>query len=315
VLVDCLKSLDEESRHEPLEIIVFDNASTDRTVELIRRDFPEVRLIESKDNVGFAKGNNEALDHASGSYVMFLNPDTIVHPGCIQTLKSFMDENPLTAIAGPKILQPDGRVQVVCARQFPSLLMSIFELSLLRRIFPRSRLFGRYRMEYWDHESGRKVPCILGAAMLVRRDFLDKHGYMDERIPMYYEDVELCKRAWCAGYDVQYLPEAEIDHLVAQSAAVSKQRLALFVLEQGEAYWLYFSDFRGRGTALCFSAIMLVGSLFRILVLLPVLVLGFIMPEGVRQKAHVAHAKYMALLRWSVLSKDPEKVLKRFPLN
>lgn len=315
LLRSCLDSLRIESASEEIETIVLDNASTDDSVKMIRRDYPEVSLIASDENLGFARGNNVAIRETRGEYVFLLNPDTIVQPGCIAKLVGLLDERAEVDIVGPKILQPDGAVQVVCARNFPALATSVFELGLARRLFPHSRIFGRYRMEHWDHQDTRDVPCLLGAAMMIRRSFFERQGFLDEQIPMYFEDIDMCYRVWESGRRICYLSEAEITHFVAQSSSVSRSRISLFVLEQGEAYWLFFRKHRGRFSAGVFTAIMFSGSIYRLLLMSVPLLASPILGDRLRKRIRITSRKYLALFFWSLHSKQPLSVLSRNPFS
>lgn len=315
LLADCLKSLRVEAEANPMEVIVLDNGSGDGSPEMIRTEFPEVQLIISDTNLGFAKGNNVAIKKTTGKYVFLLNPDTVVHEGCLAHLVSSLEDKPDVAMVGPKIFLPDGSIQFTCARNFPSLLAFIFQLSLLKRVFPKNRLYGRYRLEYWDHLDSREVPCLSGAAIMVRRKFFDEDGLLDEQIPMYFEDMDLCYRPQLSGYQVYYCAEAEITHFTAQSSSVSANRTSLLVLEQGEACWLFFKKHKGALYAGIYALIMLVGSVYRMfLMLFPLLISPFL---GNSRRASLVGTfrKYAALFKWSLQSKKPAAILQRYPIS
>lgn len=315
VIGRCLESLAAEAHRQSatglaMEVIVFDNASGDGTVDMVRSQFPHVICIASPKNLGFAAASNTAIRKSRGQFIFLLNPDTEVTSGCTVTLINALQQDPALAIAGPKVLQGD-KIQMVCARQFPSLRASFFELFLIRRLFPHSRIFGRYRIEHWDHETACYIPCVLGAAMMVRRRFFDRHGLLDEQIPMFFEDIDLCARAWQRGWKVRYQPNAQVRHAAGASLGQCQGKVKLSVLEQGQAFWLYFQQYRGKPAAAAFSAIICSGSLFRLGILFLALPLGALITRSRRRATATAIAKYGLLLAWSLGAKDPCAIMSR----
>ncbi len=222
----CLQSLHRDPEG-PSEVFVVDNGSSDGSVDIIKREFPSVKLIENEGNPGFGTANNQALKKCAGELVLILNPDTEVLGGSLKTMTDFFKQNPRAGAVGAKLLNVDGSIQLTCARNFPTLLTEFFWLTTLVRRFPKSRIVGHYLMSYWDHGGKREVNCLSGACIMARMDLLQKLNLFDEDYFMYGEDVDLCYRIKEAGWQIWYLPEAEIIHYgggssekIAEAAAI-----------------------------------------------------------------------------------------------
>jgi GT2 family glycosyltransferase len=211
VLEECIASL-KASSNIPFEVIVVDNASTDGSAEMVRSRSPQVKLIVNSSNLGFIKANNLGIKASKGARVMCLNNDTVVKAGAIEKLSAFMDAHPEAGAVGPKLLNSDGSIQYQCRRGFPTAANSLFYFTGLSRLFPKSKTFSGYLMTYLDDKSVTEVDSLCGAAMLVRREAIDKVGVMDEDYYMYGDDIDWCFRMQKAGWKIFYLPEAEIVH-------------------------------------------------------------------------------------------------------
>lgn len=215
-LRDCLKSaLAADSGSA--EIVVVDNASTDGSVEMLHGEFPDVRLIRNAENLGFAAASNQGIKASSGRYVILLNPDCVVHPGAFTELVRFGDAHPEVGIFGIRILNSNGTVFESC-RRFPTLAAGIFRNAILARLFPNNPYIKEYLMADWDHSEVAEVDWVSGAALVARRETLDKIGLLDERFFMYCEDVDIAYRAKQAGWKVMYFPGATVVHLRARSS-------------------------------------------------------------------------------------------------
>lgn len=217
---DCLNSLFAGGGLRGLcaEVIVVDNASGDGTTETIRAEFPAVRLIESAENLGFARANNRGIAEASGRAVLLLNPDTLVPEGVLQRCVAFLDSrDAATAAMTCRVESPDGTLQRDCSRRLITPWSECCRALLLDRVFPRSDLFNREPMVRWDRSDARPVECLIGAFMLIRRAALDTIGGLDERFFLMYEDVDWCRRAADAGKTLYFWPGAHIVHLGGES--------------------------------------------------------------------------------------------------
>ncbi len=213
----CLTSLSEQAGSVTVEIIVADNASSDETVEMVRREFPKVQLIANDDNLGFAGGTNQGLRIGTGRYLMLLNPDTIVPPGGLQALIDVADACPEAGIVAPKLLNTDGSQQASC-RRFPTIIAAVYRNTLFGRLIPGARSASHYIMGDFDHESQREVDWVSGACMLVRREAFDQVGELDEGFPWGSEDVDYCLRMHQAGWQVLYTPATAITHAIGRSS-------------------------------------------------------------------------------------------------
>lgn len=207
MLAACLASI---FRNPPdgaaLEVIVVDNGSTDGSQALLAADFPQVRLIANRDNVGFAHANNQGLAIAQHDALLLLNSDTAVHPHTLTTLLAFLDHTPTAGAIGPQLLNADGSLQPSCT---PMLTpgREFWRLLFLDRFWPRAS----YPLDQWQTEP-RPVEVIKGACMLLRRAALADSGPLDERFFMYTEEVDLCYRLAQRGWDIWYLPAARVTH-------------------------------------------------------------------------------------------------------
>ncbi|MCL5283199.1 MAG: glycosyltransferase family 2 protein [Armatimonadetes bacterium] len=212
----CLQSLTPLPSEIEMEVLVVDNASSDSSRAMVANEFPGARLIVNKTNLGFCAGNNAALPYVMGRWVLFLNPDTVVHLGALAAMVQYGDAHSEVGIIGPKLLNPDGSLQYSC-RQFPDLAAGFFRKTPLGRLYPKNRYAANYIMSDWDHCSTREVDWLSGAAMITRKSLLDEIGAFDEDYYMFCEDVDLCYRAWKSGWKVVYLPEAVITHRIGRS--------------------------------------------------------------------------------------------------
>jgi hypothetical protein len=213
----CLASLPPALAGLTFEILVVDNASGDGMAAELRATHPEVRVLENPENVGFARGVNRGLAEARGRCLALLNPDTEVAAGAFGRLVAWLDAHPTTGAVGPKILDPDGSVQLSC-RRFPTHWTGLFNrYSLLTRLWPSNPWSRAYLMLDFDHASTRTVDWISGACLVTRRDVVERVGPMDEAFFLFNEDVDWCRRMHAAGYDVVYLPAAECMHAIGAS--------------------------------------------------------------------------------------------------
>jgi GT2 family glycosyltransferase len=186
-------------------------------VESIRRDFPAITIIANEQNRGFAAANNQGFQKAGGQYILFLNPDTIVHKGSLDTLIGFMDNNPDVGACGPKLLNADGTTQP-SVRRFPTFRGALYRHTVFRNLHIFHNSYENWLMKDFDHSRQRDVDQLMGSALLARRSAIEQVGAMDEGFFMYYEEVDLCYRLKAAGWRIVFVPEATITHLGGRSA-------------------------------------------------------------------------------------------------
>ena len=222
-LEQCLRSVAEASRGIAVEVIVVDNASGDGSVEYLRERFPDVTIIASEENLGFARANNLAIRNSHGQYVLLLNPDTIVAEETFRDFISFMDSTPNAGGCGAYMLHTDGSFAPESRRGLPTPFVAFCKMSGLASLFPKSRTFGRYYMRYLNENEVNRIEIMSGAFMFLRRDALDKAGLLDEDFFMYGEDIDLSYRILKAGYNNYFLP-SRILHYKGESTVKSSYR-------------------------------------------------------------------------------------------
>lgn len=222
-LEQCLRSVAEASRGIAVEVIVVDNASGDGSVEYLRERFPDVTIIASEENLGFARANNLAIRNSHGQYVLLLNPDTIVAEDTFRDFISFMDSTPDAGGCGAYMLHTDGSFAPESRRGLPTPFVAFCKMSGLASLFPKSRTFGRYYMRYLSENEVNRIEIMSGAFMFLRRDALDKAGLLDEDFFMYGEDIDLSYRILKAGYNNYFLP-SRILHYKGESTVKSSYR-------------------------------------------------------------------------------------------
>ena len=211
-LEQCLDAVSLAVRNTEAEIFVVDNHSSDDSAEYLASRFPDIPVIENQENVGFSKANNQAIAQARGEYILLLNPDTVIGENSLTTICRFMDENPQAGAVGVKMLDGYGRFLPESKRGFPSPLNSFCKLVGLSELFPYSKRFGGYHLKYLDKNAIHPVPILAGAFMMVRKEAIEKAGYLDECFFMYGEDIDWSYRINSAGYTNYYFPEPIIHY-------------------------------------------------------------------------------------------------------
>lgn len=226
LLKKCLESINSSRGDLQLEIFVVDNASNDGTVEMVKNDFPSVKLIASDKNLGFAKANNLALKQAAGDYVLLLNPDTEIKSDTLTESIAFMKSHPKCGAMGQKMLYPDGKIQP-SIRRFPKILPIILMLSKLPKMLPHLKSVENYLATDFDYGRERIVDQIMGAYMFMPREAIEKIGFLDERFFIWFEEVDYCRRLKAGEFEVWYSPSVSIMHVggksFAQQAIISNQ--------------------------------------------------------------------------------------------
>ena len=217
-VTQCIRSIyKSDLNKDDYEIIVIDNDSHDGTMDGIKENFHQVILHQNDINEGFSKAINKGLSLSKGEYVCILNPDVIIQEKTLSSLLEFYGKTPLLGAVGPKILNSDGTIQHSCKRSFPAPLNSISRLLGLDRLFPKSRIFGKYNLTYLDIEKEHEVDVISGAFMMLPIKILKEIGGFDERFFMFGEDIDICYRIKEAGYKIYYTPITEIIHYKGES--------------------------------------------------------------------------------------------------
>jgi len=228
LLKQCLRSVNSEEStlnsslstvHRSLltEVIVVDNASSDGTVQMLRDEFPDTRVIVNSQNLGFTRANNQALAIARGRYLFLLNPDTELAPNALSAMTAYADAHPRVGIIGPKLFYGDGSLQS-SRRRFPTLATAFLESTIFQQWFPRNRALTRYFMLDTSDDETQDVDWVTGSAMFVRREMYEQVGGFDEQFFMYSEELDWCYRAKQAGWQIMYLPTAQVTHYEGKSS-------------------------------------------------------------------------------------------------
>jgi O-antigen biosynthesis protein len=216
-LEQCLHSVLNASKTVSTEIFVVDNNSVDGSTQVVKEKFPQVHLIENKDNVGFSKANNQAIRLAKGKYILLLNPDTVVEEDTFSRIVRFMDEHPDAGGLGVKMIDGKGNFLPESKRGLPTPWVAFYKMFGLSKLFPKSKKFGKYHLSYLDENETHEVEVLAGAFMLLRKETLDKVGLLDETFFMYGEDIDLSYRITQGGYKNYYFPETTIIHYKGES--------------------------------------------------------------------------------------------------
>ena len=227
-----------------LEVFMIDNASRDNSVEVLRREYPNITLIENNKNVGFGRANNQALPFIKGRYVLLLNTDAFVEPDTLIKTMQYMDKHPRCGMVGVRLVGRDGVLQPSC-RYFPTAWNIFLERTNLKKYFKHAKLIDNMS---WDHTSVRSCDWVPGCYALIRKEVIDQVGLFDPRYFLYYEEVDHCFAAKRAGWEVAYYPDTTVVHIGGESAkheaAISSQSRQIESL-QIESELLFFRKNHG----------------------------------------------------------------------
>jgi GT2 family glycosyltransferase len=297
LLKNCIKSIEEKTVGLTYEIIIVDNDSQDDSVSMVKREYPGCLLVESKKNLGFARGNNEAVKNASGKYILYLNPDTELITNAIYGMFIFLERNTNFGAVGCKLVTADGQIQFTCARTFPTPFNQFCLLSMLNRLFPQSRALSTVEMNYWDHSDSREIDCLSGACIMARKDVIDSLGGFDENYFMYAEDVDLCYRIRKDAWKIYYLCEESIFHYEGASSKQKADKHFSALMQRASNYYFLIKHF-GHIKGMTFKAAVGIGSIIRLIVL-SVLTL-FLILTGPKKISPDIFGKYLTLFLWSI---------------
>lgn len=237
----CLQTVFASEGGLDTRVVVVDNGSTDSSAEMVAAEFPAALLISGHGNVGYPAGNNlglRALGYAGAPdqtaldaprYALLLNPDTELPPRALAEMVAYMDAHPQVGAAGPKLLLPDGSLDLACRRSLPTVEVSFWRLIGFSRLFPRNRRFARYNLTFLDPNKEAEVGALVGAFMIVRREAIQRVGLLDETFFMYGEDLDWCKRIGEAGWKIMYHPQVQVLHVKRAASRQSKRARREFV--------------------------------------------------------------------------------------
>ena len=300
VIADCLASIFDQGG-EDIEVMVVDNCSEDGTIERVRRKFPRAAIVRRETNAGFAPAANLGISQARGERILLLNPDARLRPGALRRLAAALESDPRAGAAGPSLVQSNGALHAYAAKRFPSPWYA-----LARQIGVSELLQSAGRGEALAASLGPgpvAVPCLSGAALMVRRQVFESVGELDEALPMYLEDLDLCARMGGAGLRLLYVPAATVIHDGAYSSSRSWRRDLLFSMEDGQAPWMYQRRYRGRGSAGANTLAIVAGSLLRLTLIMPLLGIARLAGRPADRLGAAIHRAWV-MLRWATGSKS-----------
>ena len=238
LLHNCLKSIYEQAGDVDFEVIVVDNASTDGSAGMVKKNFPDVTLIENSENRGYAAACNQGMRIVDSRYVLILNSDTLIRDSAIEKTLRYAEKHPEAAIVGCQVWEAQDKIQMTCFR-FPSLLNLFLRASGLAKAFKNNRFFGRENMFWWPRDTERQVEVVSGVFMLVRQEAIRQVGLMDEAYFLYYEETDWCYRFSKAGWKMLFWPGARIIHIDGGSHSANQNALKMSVQFQ-KSFFIFF---------------------------------------------------------------------------
>jgi hypothetical protein len=240
-IIKCINSLLPQLNDFDGKIIIIDNDSTDKTISFIKDiDSKSISIIQNKENFGYTKANNQGIKNVKGDYILFLNPDTIVPNNTIKNLLNEIKDDKKLGVIAPQLRFPDGEIQNSC-RRFPRRRDILYDSIGLSKIFNNSKEFNYWKMGDFDHKKSSLVDQPAGAALLIPKMIFDEIGLLDEQFPMFFSDVDLCKRIWDAGYNVRFTIKSFIIH--KGGASVYRKRIKMIVSSHF-SFWKYFNKYK-----------------------------------------------------------------------
>jgi len=288
----CVQSIYANTTGVTFEIIVADGASYDGCGEMIAAEFPKVRFIQCQKNLGFARANNLAFAQSRGNAVLFLNPDTEVVGNALERLFETLNQTSDSGMAGARLLNSDGTVQMSCIQSFPTVWNQMLDADVLRRIFPRSGLWGTGPLSD-GVKSPSLVEVISGACMMIKHSVFRQVSGFDERYFMYSEDLDLCYRVRKAGFGCLYVPDAQIVHHGGGSSNVAPGMFSTVMIRQ--SVFRFMTYHRGRVSAWGYRVVMGISSLIRLPLIAVVNAVS-----GKKIYSGASFRKWIFILRWSV---------------
>jgi GT2 family glycosyltransferase len=220
LLKETIRSVYSIYKEKDFQLIVVDNASSDGSSEMVKKEFPKIDLIESKTNIGFSAGNNLAREKAKGDIILFLNPDIIVKGNAIQKCLEILVKTPELGAITCKVMLPDGRLDYSCHRGLPTTWNTFCYWTGLSKIFSKSHFFAGYKVTYLSTNESHYIDCISGTFLMIKRDLLEKINWWDEDYFWNGEDIELCYRLKKAGYKIWYESTESIIHYKGSSSGL-----------------------------------------------------------------------------------------------
>lgn len=292
---DCLTSIFATPPDLDFEVVVIDSGSFDECGAMIKRGFPHVTFIQSKENVGFSRANNLAFQQTRGKYLLFLNPDTEVLGSGVRILFEHARMLPRAGAVGCKLLNTDRSLQTSCVQSFPTIINQVLDSEFLRQVSPRAALWGMAPL-YSSKDQPLEVEAIVGACIMMKREVFEHIGLFSTDYFMYAEDIDLCYKARQQGYVNYYVPNASIVH--HGDGAVGRAKSNFAVVMAVESVWRFLRKYRGATYAFLFRQAMLLGALGRLFLLFSRKIL--LKLRGSQSESAPSWAKWKAIARWCI---------------
>jgi hypothetical protein len=292
----CIASILEWTSGIRFEIVVIDSGSFDGVGEMLGIFYPDVRFIQSNENIGFAKANNIAFKLSSGRNILFLNPDTEIESRAVEHMSHWLDVGPDVGVVGARLLNTDRSVQASCVRAFPGILNQLLDSDALRSSFPRARMWGTGLLFRTDGTPG-EVDAVSGACLMIKRLVFEAVGMFSNDYFMYSEDIDLCFKVHESGWKTNYVPSAVVVHHGGTSS--SKSNVSTFSsVMMLESRWRFFRKTKSISYCWLYRFAMCLSSIVRIglaVVVWPIYGLG-----GRSDLIWNVIKKWTAILRWTV---------------
>jgi GT2 family glycosyltransferase len=209
----CLRSINKSVKPWEYEIIIIDNASNDDLITVISKESSTIKFSVNKQNVGFAKAYNQAIKEAKGEYILLLNPDVVLLPTTMTRCVEFLERHPEVSVVTCYVELVDSKIDPACHRGFPDPWTSFTYFIGLEKLFPKSRLFGRYHLGWLPLNTIHEIDTPSGCFYMIRKSVIDEVGLLDENYFLYYEEVDWSYRIKQKGWKIFFLPEVKIIHL------------------------------------------------------------------------------------------------------
>lgn len=291
----CVASIFAETSGLDFEVVVIDSASFDGADEMLAREFPPVRFIQSQENLGFSKANNVAFQASIGDAVLFLNPDTELVGAAINRLHAALQELPKVGIVGARLLNTDGSLQTSCVQAFPTILNQLLNAEALRRLTPEAKLWGMQAL-FSSEQKPLPVEMISGACMMMRRDVFERIGQFSLDYFMYAEDTDLCFKSKKLGLTNYYVGDAVVVHHGGGSSQQARSNFANVMVFESNSRFL--RKWRGSVYSQCYRLAMSGVALVRVLGLVLLSPILLVAKGLARWKS--ACSKWLAIFRWGV---------------
>ena len=293
ILRQSLESILKHSEGLKLQIIVVDNASSDNTPDIIRREFPYVELIDNNGNRGFGRANNQAIKISRGRFILLLNPDVVITRSCFRQMMGYLERHHDVGCVGCKLIKKDGSVQQTSYAYFPTPWTELREGMLLNKIG------GILTRHHGDETSPVEVAWLVGACMMFKREVLMKLNGFDEQYFMYGEDVDLCYRLHQSGYKVCYLREIEMFHYHGASSGKKSRRYFSTLMQRDSVYRFMKTNYNNYN-AFLYRFLCIISSLFRLVLITPAMLLSVLLKQPHRIRIFNVFEKYAKVVSWGM---------------